>query len=106
MSMTRRRGTSMEKGWGTRRLYARGRSGDRFGTFARVSGGHRIRLMPVEPSDNTKAGGGGKKGVDGGSSSSKSVFRRLLGLLRPWRGTILICIAMLLVGGVCEIFPA
>jgi ABC-type multidrug transport system fused ATPase/permease subunit len=34
------------------------------------------------------------------------VFRRLLGLLRPWRGTILICILMLLAGGLCEIFPA
>lgn len=34
------------------------------------------------------------------------VFRRLLGLLRPWRGTILLSVALLLAGGLCEIFPA
>jgi ATP-binding cassette subfamily B protein len=36
----------------------------------------------------------------------KGVFRRLLGLLRPWRGTIILSIALLIVGGVFELFPA
>ncbi|HSI34058.1 MAG: ABC transporter ATP-binding protein [Phycisphaerae bacterium] len=34
------------------------------------------------------------------------VFRRLLGLLVPWRGMIAVSIVLLLVAGVCEIFPA
>ena len=34
------------------------------------------------------------------------VFRRLLGLLRPWRWTIAASVLLLIVGGVCELFPA
>jgi ABC-type multidrug transport system fused ATPase/permease subunit len=44
--------------------------------------------------------------VDPAGAPSRSVFRRLLSLLRPWRGTILLCIFMLTLGGLCEIFPA
>jgi ABC-type multidrug transport system fused ATPase/permease subunit len=37
---------------------------------------------------------------------STSVFRRLLRLLKPWRGVIFLCIVMLIASGLCEIFPA
>ena len=53
-----------------------------------------------DPADNPSQSGGPAAAL------SKSVFRRLLGLLRPWRTTILICIVMLIAGGICEIFPA
>ena len=34
------------------------------------------------------------------------VFRRLLGQLRPWRGTVILSVVMLLAGGIFELFPA
>jgi ABC-type multidrug transport system fused ATPase/permease subunit len=34
------------------------------------------------------------------------IFRRLLGLLSPWRGAIVLSIILLIVGGICELFPA
>lgn len=37
---------------------------------------------------------------------SEGVFRRLLGMLRPWRGTIILSVLLLIVAGLCEIFPA
>src|SRR5215217_7291134 len=40
------------------------------------------------------------------SAANKRVFRRLLGLLRAWRGTIILSVVLLIVGGVCELFPA
>jgi ABC-type multidrug transport system fused ATPase/permease subunit len=63
-------------------------------------------------SRDTPAAGGGKKIVDAQASlarhstASGSVFRRLLRLLKPWRGIIALCIAMLIASGLCEIFPA
>jgi ATP-binding cassette subfamily B protein len=38
--------------------------------------------------------------------SYAGVFRRLLSLLRPWRGTITLSIVLLIIAGLCEIFPA
>src|SRR4029078_12529210 len=37
---------------------------------------------------------------------SAGVFRRLLGMLRPWRGTVILSVALLLAGGILELFPA
>jgi ABC-type multidrug transport system fused ATPase/permease subunit len=34
------------------------------------------------------------------------IFRRLLGLLRPWRGAIVLSVILLIAGGICELFPA
>ncbi|MDB5321886.1 MAG: transporter ATP-binding protein [Phycisphaerales bacterium] len=34
------------------------------------------------------------------------IYRRLLGLLSPWRGAILLSIGLLIAGGICELFPA
>src|SRR4051812_32713612 len=34
------------------------------------------------------------------------VFRRLLAQLRPWRGTVILSVVMLLAGGILELFPA
>ena len=41
-----------------------------------------------------------------GAAAYAGVFRRLLGMLRPWRGTVILSVALLLVGGICELFPA
>src|SRR5687767_6339865 len=65
--------------------------------------------MPADHAiHNATPGGGGKESVHlaYARSDNRPVFRRLLSLLRPWRGTILVCIAMLTLGGLCEIFPA
>jgi ABC-type multidrug transport system fused ATPase/permease subunit len=34
------------------------------------------------------------------------ILRRLLGLLKPWRGAIILSVILLIAGGVCELFPA
>jgi len=39
-------------------------------------------------------------------SGDPRIFRRLLGLLSPWRGAIILSVILLIAGGVCELFPA
>src|SRR6266550_1828155 len=39
-------------------------------------------------------------------SGDPRIFRRLLSLLTPWRGAIVLSIVLLIAGGICELFPA
>src|SRR5690348_10265354 len=40
------------------------------------------------------------------AAATSGIFRRLLRMLRPWRGTIILSVGMLIAGGICELFPA